>query len=218
MLPAIGESHNPHQMPDQSVHTVVFDLGGVLIDWNPDYVYKHIYPDPSERQWFFDNICTHDWNLQQDAGRSLMEATEEKVKEHPQYENEIRAFYGRWEEMLGDAIHDTVEILDAIRSRGDHRLYALTNWSHETFPVALDRFDFLGWFEGIVVSGHEKTIKPLREIYEILLNRYSIEPSGALFIDDNRDNVSGAHAAGMQAVHFSSPSDLRNDLTRLGVL
>lgn len=194
------------------IETVVFDLGGVLIDWNPDYVYRHIYPDPEERQWFFEHICTHEWNLQQDAGRPLDEATAEKVSEFPAYAEQIRAFYGRWEEMLGDAISPNVELLRQLRHQDGMRLYALTNWSAETFPVARNRFDFLEWFEGIVVSGHEKTIKPFREIYEILLSRYSIPAGTALFIDDNTHNVQGARHAGMQAIHYNTPEQLRLDL------
>ena len=204
-------------MPD-NIRTVVFDLGGVLIDWNPEYVYREIYPDPVERKWFFDNVCTHDWNVLQDAGRSLQRATEEKIEEFPDYEEQIRAYYGRWEEMLGDAIHENVRILEDLKKRNDHNLYALTNWSHETFPVALDKFDFLGWFEGIVVSGHEKTIKPLREIYEILLRRYGLEPATSLFIDDNADNVQGARHAGMHAVHYTSHDKLLEDLRSFGVV
>jgi 2-haloacid dehalogenase len=200
------------------IKTVIFDLGGVLIDWNPDYVYREIYPDPVQRKWFFDNICTHDWNMQQDAGRPLSEATEEKVSEFPEYEDQIRAFYGRWKEMLGDAIYENVRLLDQVVKANGHRVYALTNWSHETFPVALDRFEFLQWFEGIVVSGEEKTIKPLREIYEILFHRYDIEPSKALFIDDNKDNVAGAVNAGMHAVHYTTHEQLRHDLASFGIL
>ena len=181
-------------------------------------MYREIYPDPEQRRWFFENICTHDWNVQQDAGRSLQEATEEKILEHPEYEPQIRAFYGRWEEMLGDAIHENVRILNNIVQAGDHRLLALTNWSHETFPVALERFDFLQWFEGIVVSGEEKTIKPLREIYEILLNRYDVDPSSSIFIDDNAGNVEGARHAGMHAVHYTSHERLVQDLRSFGVL
>ena len=201
-----------------NIETVVFDLGGVLIDWNPEYVFKEIYPDPVERKWFFDNICTHDWNIQQDAGRPLDAATEEKVAEFPEYESQIRAFYGRWEEMLGDAIHENVKLLDQIVKSNGHGVYALTNWSHETFPVALDRFDFLQWFEGIIVSGEEKTIKPLREIYELLFHRYDITPSTALFIDDNADNVDGARKAGMHAVHYTGHDKLVGDLKEFGVL
>ena len=205
-------NHVPIKLP---VETVVFDLGGVLIDWNPDYVYRHIYPDPVRRQWFFENICTHEWNLEQDAGRPLAEATAEKVAEFPEYAEQIQAFYGRWEEMLGEAIAPNVALLKQLRAQGNVRLYALTNWSQETFPIALDRFDFLQWFEGIVVSGLEGVIKPYREIYEILLSRYSIPAATSVFIDDNYLNVEGARAAGMQALHYTEADQLRKDLAPL---
>lgn len=180
-------------------------------------MYKEIYPDPVERKWFFDNVCTHDWNLQQDAGRPLQEATDEKVAEWPEYETQIRAFYGRWVEMLGGPIEETVKYLHDLKSQQTHELLALTNWSHETFPIALERYDFLHWFSGIVVSGVEKVIKPQREIFEILLNRYAVEPSRAVFIDDNADNVKGAQALGIHGVHFTSPKQLKQDLRVFGV-
>ena len=198
--------------------TIIFDLGGVLIDWNPDYVFDQIFDKQEDKRWFFDNVCTHDWNMQQDAGRPLKEATEEKVNEWPQFESQIRAFYGRWVEMLGGSIDATVDILKTLREKEDVQLLALTNWSHETFPIALERFDFLHWFEGIVVSGEEKTVKPLREIYEIVINRYSVDRARALFIDDNTDNVAGAKEAGLDAVHFESPQRLLTDLQRSGLL
>ena len=201
-----------------NIDTVLFDLGGVLVDWNPDYVYRHIFPDEQRRRWFFDNVCTHDWNLLQDAGRPLNEATEEKIAEWPEYETEVRAYYGRWAEMLGGSIDQSVKILSELRNANSTRLLALTNWSHETFPVALQRFEFLHWFEGIVVSGEEKTVKPLREIYEIIINRYSVDRKHALFIDDNRNNVEGAREAGLHAVHFTTPDNLRSALESHGIM
>ena len=202
---------------NKHIETIIWDLGGVLIDWNPDYVYRHIYPDPVERQWFFDNVCTHEWNLMQDAGRSLDEATEEKVAEWPEYAEQIRAFYGRWEEMLGGPIAESVEMLRTLKDKAHLRQFALTNWSHETFPVAQDRYDFLQWFEGIVVSGVEKVVKPQREIFEILLERYGVDPARAVFIDDNAGNVEGAMAMGLQGVHFRSPSALSEEFRALGI-
>src|ERR671912_836711 len=126
--------------------TVIFDLGGVLIDWNPDYVYKTIFTHPDELKWFYDNVCTSDWNEQQDAGRSLQAATEELVTQFPDHETNIRAFYDRWEEMLGGPIQGTVDILRDLKGAASVRLYALTNWSAETFPIALQRYEFLHWF------------------------------------------------------------------------
>jgi 2-haloacid dehalogenase len=198
--------------------TVIFDLGGVLIDWNPRYLYRKIFKSEEEITWFMENICTSDWNDQQDAGRSFDVATRELVKNFPDHEDAIRAWYGRWQETVGGAITGTVDILDEIRRKKEHRLYALTNWSAETFPWALDNFEFLHWFEGIVVSGREKTRKPFRDFYDILFSRYSIDPARAIFIDDNVKNIKGAEAAGLTAVQFHSPAQLRTDLMGLGVL
>ena len=200
------------------IHTIIFDLGGVLIDWNPEYVFRQVIPDAEKRKFFFDNICTHDWNIEQDAGRPLQVATDMLVAEWPDWEAEIRAFYGRWEEMLGGPIHDTVELLRTLRDNGRHRILALTNWSAETFPVALERYEFLHWFEGIVVSGDEKTRKPFADIYEILLNRYNVQAQGAIFIDDSLKNVEGAEAVGIGGIHFQSPAQLKAALAAYNIL
>ncbi|MEO8567754.1 MAG: HAD family phosphatase [Ginsengibacter sp.] len=200
------------------VKTIIFDLGGVLIDWNPRYVYRDIFDDEEKIDWFFENICTNDWNEKQDAGRSLQEATEELVLKHPEYENEVRAYYGRWEEMLGGPINDTVEILRTIKEANNYNLYALTNWSAETFPVALDRYDFLKWFDGIVMSGEEKTRKPFADIYHTLLSRFKIDPSEALFIDDSLRNIKGAEEVGINGIHFESPQQLLHDLRQMDII
>ena len=200
------------------ISTIIFDLGGVLIDWNPEYVFRHQIPDPERRRFFFENICTHDWNVEQDAGRPIAEATELLVNQYPDWESDIRAFYGRWEEMLGGPIPETVELFRELRDQGEHRLLALTNWSGETFPVALARYDFLHWFEGIVVSGDEKTRKPFSDIYEILLDRYAVDPGTAIFIDDSLKNVEGAEVVGINGVHFQGAGALRETLHEWGVL
>ncbi len=205
-------------MYPKNIDTVIWDLGGVLIDWNPEYVYCRIFDDEAQMRWFFENICTHDWNVEQDAGRPLAEATEELVAKHPEWEAEIRAFYGRWEEMLGGPIPESVALLERLRHQGRHRILALTNWSAETFPVARERYEFLQWFEGIVVSGEEKTRKPFPKMYRILLERYGVEPGRALFIDDNLPNVEGARAVGMHAVQFRSSDELEELLLSWGVL
>lgn len=201
-----------------SINTIIFDLGGVLIDWNPVYLYSQIIPDEKERQHFFDNICTSDWNEDQDAGRSLQEATDLLVKLHPTYASHIQAFYGRWEEMLGGAIEGTVKILSEIKALNTYKLYALTNWSDETFPVAVRRFEFLQWFEGILVSGREKTRKPFPVIYHLLFERFSINPVNALFIDDNLRNIEAAKKCGLQVIHFQSSQQLREELIKLGIV
>lgn len=204
-------------MASTAINTIIFDLGGVLIDWNPEYVFREVIPDPERRRYFFENICTHEWNVEQDAGRPIAEATELLVNEHPEWESEIRAYYDRWEEMLGGPIHETVDLLRELRDREEHRLLALTNWSGETFPVALSKYDFLQWFEGIVVSGDEKTRKPFAEIYEILLDRYEVNPEQAVFIDDSLKNVEGAEIVGINGIHFQGAGQLRETLSEWGV-
>lgn len=205
-------------MMKQPVDTIIFDLGAVLIDWNPRYLYRKIFTTEEEVTWFLENICTHDWNEKQDAGRPFEEATEELVQKFPEHEAAIRAWYGRWQETISGPIHETVDILKEIRDQKQHRLYALTNWSAQTFPWALNNFDFLHWFEGIVVSGHEKTRKPFPEFYQILFNRYQVNPARALFIDDSQRNIEGAHAVGLPGIRFESPAKLRNDLQNLGII
>jgi 2-haloacid dehalogenase len=202
----------------QKIDTIIFDLGNVLIDWNPRYLFKKILKDDDEVTWFLNNVCTHEWNEKQDAGRTFEEATEELVIKFPEYEHAVRAWYGRWQETIGGSIPDTVEILKSFKDSKKYKLLALTNWSAETFPWALDNFEFLHWFEGIVVSGVEKTRKPFPEFYEILLNRYSVDPRNALFIDDNANNIESARALGIDSIHFVGAEDLRGELLKRGVV
>ncbi len=192
--------------------TIIFDLGGVLIDWNPEYVFQEVISDPERRRYFFDNICTHEWNIEQDAGRSLADATKLLVDQWPEWETEVRTYYDRWSDMLGGPLPETVELLRELHDLGTHRLLALTNWSAETFPVALERYDFLQWFEGIVVSGTERTRKPFADIYQLLLERYGVPAAAAVFIDDSLKNIEGAAAIGIHGIHFQDAGQLREAL------
>jgi 2-haloacid dehalogenase len=201
----------------KEITTVIFDLGGVLIDWNPRYLYRKILKDESEVDFFLSNICTSEWNDQQDAGRSFEEATLELIRKHPEWEEAITAWYGRWQETIRGSIDDTVEILRQIKDFKKYRLYALTNWSAETFPWAYENFDFLHWFEGIVVSGNEKTRKPFPEFYQILFSRYHVDPATSLFIDDNIKNIEGANAIGLNTIHYTSSAQLREALKAYGI-
>lgn len=197
------------------IKNIIFDLGGVLIDWSPEYVYLDVFKgDRKKMQWFFDEICTFDWNENQDAGYSLAQATEDRVALFPQYEDWIRMYYGRWEEMLGGPINESVSLLKLLIDDPRYRVVALTNWSHETFPIALQRFDFLHWFEGIVVSGEEQTRKPFLEIYQTTLERFDLIAEESLFIDDNLRNVKAAEALGIQGYHFKSPKLLNAFLVK----
>ena len=205
-------------MQSNDIDTIIFDLGGVLVDWNPEYLYRKIFAKEEEMKRFLSEVCTPHWNEQQDAGRPLETATNLLLDQHPQYEKEIRAFYDRWEEMLGGPMEATVSILERIHSQNRHRLYALTNWSHETFPIAQQRYSFLGLFEGILVSGAEKLKKPDPAIYRLLFDRYRINPETAIFIDDSRPNVKAARASGLKAIHFQGAERLARELTEMGLL
>lgn len=212
--------NNRHPTTDTSmaINTIIFDLGNVLVYWSPMYVYKDYFDSEEKRNHFFENICTADWNEQQDEGRSIVEATEELVKKHPDWEQPIRDFYGRWTEMLKGPVHETVEILRQLKESGKYKIYALTNWQAGLFDIALVRYNFLHWFDGRVVSGEEKTRKPFPEFYKILLDRYHVNPSEALFIDDSLRNVKGAEAVGIKGIHFQNPAQLREELVKLKIL
>ena len=202
----------------QTVNTIIFDLGAVLIDWNPRHLYKKIFKTEDEITWFLENICTHEWNEKQDAGRPFEEATQELLEKFPEHETAIRAWYGRWQETMNGPIQGTVDILKEIRDSKRYRLYALTNWSEETFPWALEQFEFLHWFEGIVVSGHEKTRKPFPEFFQILFNRYQVDPASALFIDDSLRNIEGAKLVGLPGIHYQSPEQLKKELSKINII
>ncbi|MCH8197096.1 MAG: HAD family phosphatase [Proteobacteria bacterium] len=196
---------------------VVFDLGGVLIDWNPRYLYRKLFEDAGEMEDFLATVCHSAWNLRQDAGRPVAEAAAEAKALHPDKAALIEAYYGRWPEMLNGAIDGTVAILAEIKDQGTP-LYALTNWSAETFHHARSRFGFLDWFRAIVVSGDIGMIKPDADIYEFLLATHGLTAAETVFIDDKGENVEAARALGFQGIRFTEPESLRTALAELEVL
>jgi len=197
---------------------VVFDLGGVLIDWNPRHLYRKLFAgDEAAMEHFLATICTQHWNERQDAGRSFAEAEAELIRVHPDKAELVRAWRRRFPEMIAGAIGGTVEIVERLHARGVP-LYALSNWSRETFPSQRGRFAFFERFRGIVVSGEEGVIKPDRRIYEILFRRYALAPRDAVFVDDNPANARAADALGVHGIHFRSPGALADDLAALGLL
>lgn len=199
------------------ISTVVFDLGGVLIDWNPKYLYRKLLPDEESIDDFLNNVCTFEWNEQQDGGQTIEEAVGQLLPLHPEKEALIRAYYDRFLEMLGGPIDETVAVLDDLRQSGT-RILALTNWSAETFPHAVEKFDFLAWFDGIIVSGAEKVMKPDPAIFQRLVERYQVDATEAVFIDDRQINVDAAISSGFGGVLFQSGSQLRADLRGMGLL
>ena len=200
------------------VNTVIFDLGGVLIDWNPLYLYKKIFDHEKDMRFFLDNVCTKEWNENQDAGYPLAQATDDLIKKYPQYQDEINAYYTRWREMFGDYNAHSVSILEKLHLQKQHRLLALTNWSAETFHPVKDSYPFLNYFEGIVVSGDEKIKKPDYKIYQILLNRYNVNAKESVFIDDALENIEAADDLGFQTIHFVSASQMEKELKNIEVL
>ena len=201
------------------IKNIVFDLGGVLIDWNPEYVFlKEFRGDREKMNWFFNTICTSSWNEEQDAGYSIKKATNERVAMFPKHERLIRMYYGEWEQMLGFEHTETVEILRHLHDSKEHSIYSLTNWSNETFPVALKKFPFLSWFKGILVSGDVGLKKPDPEIYKLLLDRYGLEANTCVFIDDRTENVKAASALGFSGIVFKNHTQLSKDLKKLNII
>jgi len=203
----------------RTINTIIFDLGNVLIDWNPKHVFNDTYFESEEkRNFFFSDICTMDWNEKQDEGRSIVDATYELIEKYPEWETSIRDYYGRWTEMLGGPIKESIELFRRLKASGRYKIYALTNWQAGLFEIALVRYNFLQWFDGRVVSGEEKMKKPAPEFYQRLLDRYAVRPEEALFIDDSLRNIKAAAAMGIQTVHFQSPEQLRIELEKRELL
>ncbi|WP_152287356.1 HAD family hydrolase [Flavicella marina] len=202
----------------QLIETIIFDLGGVFIDYNPEYYYRTIFKNDSKKmQWFLENVCTPEWNIEQDAGRTIEEANRIKIAEHPTYEKEIRSFYENWRTMCKGTYQGTLDIFEAIKNSGKYNYYALTNFSAETWPIATEMFPYLNTFQGVVVSGHVKMRKPFAPIYEHLLTKYDINPTTAVFIDDSLPNIEMAKELGIHGIHFQSPEQLKRELEKLNI-
>jgi 2-haloacid dehalogenase len=205
-------------MTKRDRNVVVFDVGGVLIDWDPRHLYRKLFlGDEPAMEHFLANVCTHEWNRCQDAGRSFAEGARLLKLQHPDRAKLIDAYGIRFDEMMPGPIAGTVEILAELRERGTP-LYGLSNFSAETFPPTFQRFDFLRWLHGMVISGEVGVIKPDPRIYEILLARFAIDPHRAVYIDDVAANVEGARRFGIHGVHFTTPVVLREELVRLALL
>jgi len=199
------------------ITAVVFDLGGVLIDWDPRYLYRKLLP-AGEVEAFLEEIGFREWNLAQDGGGTWDDAVETLAARHPHRRDLIAAYPSRFPETFGGPIEASVALLDELQRAGTTRLLALTNWSSGTFPHALATFEFLDRFEGIVVSGVERVAKPDPALFRILLDRFALVPGETVFIDDSPVNVEAAERLGLIALQFTDPERLRADLSRLGLL
>ncbi len=196
---------------------VIFDLGGVLLEWDPRNLYRRLIPDAEACEHFLTEVCPPEWNHQQDAGRSFAEAEAEAISRHPDKADLIRAWLPGFSEMIPNAVEGTVDIRERLHAK-KVPLYALTNFSGETFKPTFKRFPFFQRFRGIVVSGDEKMLKPEARIYQLLCSRYGVDPKDAIFIDDVPKNVEGANAVGIHGIHFRSPAQLEQELRSLGFL
>ena len=194
------------------IDTIIFDLGGVLVDWKPEYLYRKIFGDEQKVQWFLKTICTSKWNAEQDAGRTIAEANSIKIAEFPEYQKEIKQFYERWEEMFSGPILQNVELFRELTASKKYKIYALTNWSAEKWDKALELFPFFKEFDNVVVSGQEKTRKPFPEIYKLIIDRYNITPEKAIFIDDNKENVIAALELKLNAIHYKNNFCLKKSI------
>jgi 2-haloacid dehalogenase len=199
------------------VDAVVFDLGGVLIDWDPRYLYRQLFTDPAEMEDFLARICTADWHRAHDLGEDITESCRLLARQHPGYQEMIMAWAERGEEMVAGQIDENVEVLAELMGAGV-RCLALSNMEPGPFAVRQARFPFLGWFDGCVISGLEGVAKPDRRIFEILLQRHRLAPGPTVFVDDSARNVSAARELGISALHYRSPQQLRRDFARLGLL
>jgi len=192
---------------------IVFDIGGVLVDSNPRYLLKDYFNDNREMEYFLTHICTPEWNLEQDKGRSLAEGTRILQNKYPEYHALIQLFYDKYEKMLKSDIPETVALLKKLKAR--YKVYGLTNWSAETFKIAYAKFPFFKEFDGIVVSGQEKILKPDKRIYYRLLDRYNLKAENTVYIDDNLDNIRTAEEIGMVSIHFENAGKLEKELSIL---
>lgn len=212
-LPTLG----PVSSPEPAIDAVVLDVGGVILDWSPRYLFDDLIPDAVDREFFFTTVCPPAWNNAQDAGRSWADAVAEAVGRHPDHAEHIRAYDEHWLRTVAGLIDGTVDILTELRDTGIP-VYALTNFSAEKWPLAVAEWEPLQWFDGAVVSGTEGVVKPGPDIFRLLLDRFGLDAGRTFFTDDTAVNVEGARAVGIVAELFTGPAALRSQLTELGVL
>jgi 2-haloacid dehalogenase len=193
------------------IEAIIFDLGGVLIDWRQEHLYRKMFAgDPEGMKHFLTEICPMEWNTILDKGYPFAKAVEERIRQFPEYEPYIQAYHTRWEEMVPGDFPESIELLAALRQK-NYSLHVLSNFSRETFPFMEARFEFLQWFDSILLSADVGMAKPEPEIYQVLLQRIGLEPHQCLFIDDSEPNVLAARELGIDAIHFKSPEELLSE-------
>lgn len=200
------------------IKNIIFDFGGVLIDWNPLHLYnRYFLGDEAKARWFIDNICTMEWNVQMDAGKPFADGIRELTALHPEWADAIAAYRARWQEMIGGPIPGMTDVVHQLKDAGYH-VFGLSNWSWETLSTIIDDYPVIKELEGVVISGLEYVIKPQPEIYRLLLDRYRLDADECIFIDDNLANVQGAEAVGIHGLHFTGPEMLKEEFKKLHIM
>ncbi len=198
------------------IKNIVFDFGGVLVDWNPIYLFKDEFLYSSDMDYFLTHVCNNTWNVEQDRGRPFAEGIKLLKEQHPKYSSHIQTFFDKWGVMMKNDIPENVEALYQVKEM--YRVFGLTNWSAETLPLAYKRFPFFSEFEGVVVSGDEKLVKPDQRLFQILLDRYELNSEESLFIDDNLDNINAANRMGFATIHIHPEMSLMVELKRIEII
>jgi 2-haloacid dehalogenase len=198
------------------IKNIIFDFGGVLIDWNPRHLYRTLFEDGADMEYFLTHVCNNSWNLEQDRGRSFKDGIALLQQEFPQYESMIQAYHDKWETMLKGEIKENINLM--LRLKKKYKIYGLTNFSAETYPILIERLPVFNKFDGIVVSGYEKMVKPEKDIYKLLISRYSVEPAQSIFIDDLLENIITARELGFFTIHYNVGINLEDVLARMKLI
>lgn len=215
-LGRVWSAVNTGAVAGSRISAVAFDLGGVLIDWNPRHLYRKLFADPAEMEDFLDRICTSDWHRQHDLGADITSSCERLAARHPAYRDMIMAWAERGEEMAAGQYDQMVCLLAEVKAAG-LRCFALSNMETQPFAIRLARFPFMSWFDGHVISGLEGVAKPDPRIFQILLDRYGLAPEETAFTDDSPSNVEAARVLGINAVQYAGAQQFRHELRALGI-
>jgi len=191
----------------------LFDLGGVFFDWNPNHFYKNVFENIEEREFFLAEVCNDQWNVQQDAGRSIAEAELELIPKFPHYEKEIKMYYKNHRKMIRGVFEESVDILKKLKDK-NYDCYVLSNWSAETFAGMIDDYTFLKLFDGLLISGEDKLMKPDSAIYELAKNRFNLNPEETVFIDDKQENIEAALALEFKTIHLTNPKNIEIEINK----
>ena len=191
----------------------LFDLGGVFFDWDPDHFYKNVFENIEEREFFLAEVCNDNWNFQQDAGRSIAEAELELIPKFPHYEKEIKMYYKNHRKMIRGVFEESVDILKKLKDK-NYDCYVLSNWSAETFEGMTDDYPFLKLFDGLLISGEDKLIKPDHAIYQLARDRFNLNSEETVFIDDKRENIEAAKGLDFKTIHLTDPKNIEKEINQ----